>query len=143
MYTLSHLPAQDLVEVVTRGDLDADAFFEMIGKTRDLCAQTDATRVLVDHSRASVGGVPHEGIRAVADYCTLLNRVLAGGRLAVVLIADLDYGLGRVWLSYAEEMLAYESRLFRNRREAELWLLASRAKDPGDGGDTVPGGGSS
>lgn len=124
MYGLSHEREHDLVVVTTQGDLTASEFFAMIGRTKELCEETGARRVLVDHSNATVGRVRHDEVRGVASFCSVLNRVLRGGRLAVVLVADIDFGLGRMWLAYSEEMLEFESALFRTRGEAEQWLLS-------------------
>ncbi|MGE9295044.1 MAG: hypothetical protein ACQKBV_01975 [Puniceicoccales bacterium] len=120
------------IRVATAGDLEPAEFFEMIAQTNELSEKSKRRRVLVDHSLATVSSLTTEAIKDVACVCETLNDNLAGGRLAVVLARDLDYGLSRIWLAYVDDHLTFESRLFRERDAAVTWLeeglISSRIK---------------
>ena len=48
-------------------------------------------------------------------------------RTALVIAKDLDYGIGRMWMSYAEISDAIQERqLFRNFEEAVEWLVSPK-----------------
>ena len=47
-------------------------------------------------------------------------------RVAYVFAKDVDYGVGRMWLAYAEMFGAEQEReLFRNMEEAVEWLISA------------------
>lgn len=111
-----------LVTVRTQGDLEAEEFYEMIKKTEVVCREKGIRNALVDHSASTVRNISSEEVHSVALLCAILNDAMSGGKLAVVLIHDVDFGLGRMWESYTTNKLSYTSRLFRNLTEAEEWL---------------------
>ena len=114
---------RDLMIVKTSGDLQAEEFHKMISETDLKCRETSIKKVLVDHSASTVQNISADEIHGVAMLCSMMNDTIEGGKLAVVLIHDIDYGLGRMWHSYAVNTLSYESELFRSRQDAESWLL--------------------
>lgn len=114
--------AAGMVVLKTHGDLVAGEFEDMISQSREACRAGGWSRVLVDHSLSTVHRISEEEVIFIAGLCEALNDVLAGGRLAVVLVQDVDYGLGRMWLTYTTDRLTYESRIFRAAGEALDWL---------------------
>ena len=122
-YEIKTFDDKSLVLVKTCGDLEAEEFHKMITETEVLCREQLIRKVLVDHTASTVQNISSEEIHGVAMLCKILNEAMGtNGRLAVVLIHDIDYGLGRMWQSYAVNNLSFESELFRNRKDAEDWL---------------------
>lgn len=124
-FTLNIDKTADMVVLKTQGDLVAGEFEDMIARTRETCREGGWPRVLVDHSLSTVHRISEEEVIFIAGLCEALNDVLAGGRLAVVLVQDVDYGLGRMWLTYTTGRLTYESRIFRTPEEALDWLKSN------------------
>ena len=110
------------VLVKTEGDLKAEEFHEMIIEGKAKCEEASINKVLVDHTASTVKNISSSEVHGIAMMCSVLNDVMTGGRLAVVLIYDVDYGMGRMWESYTINKLEYDSRLFRNVNEAREWL---------------------
>ena len=106
----------------TSGDLEASEFYEMIKEAEKLCREKSLKKVFVDHTASTVRNLSADEIHGIALMCTVMNEVMKGGKLAVVMPGDLDYGLGRMWHSYSIDKLEYDSMLFRNLEEAEEWI---------------------
>lgn len=123
------------VVVTTGGELAASEFHAMIADVQRHCVESGLRRVLVDHSAATVRKLAADDVYAIARSCAVLNPELVGGQLAVVLVSDIDYGLGRMWQSYADDQLSYASGVFRSLDDARAWLKA-------DDGDRELGGSS-
>ena len=124
-YEISADTGETVITVKTKGDLEAEEFHKMITETEVFCREKSIRKVLVDHTSSTVQHISAEEIHGVAMLCSILNDAMEGGKLAVVLIHDIDYGLGRMWHSYAINNLNFDSELFRNRQEAEAWLEES------------------
>ncbi|UCG89232.1 MAG: hypothetical protein JSW71_12105 [Gemmatimonadota bacterium] len=79
----------------------------------------DAT-VIWDLEHAGIEMNPRQIIGLVRS---LMHRPSArGGKHAVVVTRDLDYGLARLAEAYVEAWLETELMVFRNRGDAEEWL---------------------
>jgi len=121
-HSLELVPDTGLIRVATTGDLHAEEFLVMIRETNRLVLASGRTRVLVDHSLATVESIPASGVRTVAKACEILNDAMRGGRMAILVTRDIDYGLARMWKTFADGLLAYDSALFRDYDEAIRWL---------------------
>ncbi len=122
-HTLSFDPARNLITVATAGALQAAEFVTMIAETGEAARAHDCRRVLVNHAHATVRELNNDEIRFVADTCVYLNPILSDGRLAVLMHEAIDFGLGRMWLSFTEGKLSYESQIFRQESAALAWVL--------------------
>ncbi len=85
------------------------------------------TNTMWDFSAADAGGVESREIRDIAVLVSRYGQKRKGGRTALVLSGDLEFGLGRMFSSFIEmemekEENPFEFRCFRNRAEAEAWL---------------------
>lgn len=110
------------LDVVTAGNLTAAEFHTMIAEVGEICQRKGIAQVLINHAEAHVHGLTVAEIQGVAQLCTTINEALSGGRVAVLMADDLDYGLARMWLTYTADLLSYESALFRDFAEAVAWL---------------------
>ena len=70
---------------------------------------------LIRESRVETARVGHDFIRSIAHH----DRRTITGRTALVGDSDLMYGVFKVYAAYADGI---DCRVFRNRREAMLWL---------------------
>ncbi len=121
-YRISKETNSPVVKVTTSGELVADEISRLIVDIEDVCRLNETQYVIVDQSRSSARMISGDEVLYIAQKTRNLNQVLFGGRLAIVLVSDLDYGLGRMWESYTSDKLTFESELFRSLANAEKWI---------------------
>ena len=110
------------IELKTSGELDMPLFIEMAKVSIGLINETGYTNFLVDHTDAQGSGMSYENIEELAEACQVMNQYMPGGKSALVAGSEVDFGLGRMWQTLTEGTLNYESRLFKTKAEAKLWL---------------------
>ncbi len=87
---------------------------------------------LWDASNGRVAGaVSAEQMRASAAESQVLWKKMAGGKTAILVGRESDYGMGRMYEMLADRM-PRQLRVFRSRREAIEWLTLEDG--PGSGG---------
>ncbi len=87
---------------------------------------------LWDFSRADVSRVQGDDIRDLARLVRQYAEVRRGGRTALVLAGDLEFGLGRMFSVFsAIEEVPLEFACFRDNDSAEDWLWLSGVDGPG------------
>ena len=87
---------------------------------------TDGMDEVWDFSKASVKSFNEKELGILANFVKERLPRLAK-RTALVVAKDLDYGIGRMWMSYAEMSDAIQERqLFRNIEEAVEWLVSPK-----------------
>jgi len=82
---------------------------------------------IYDCRRADFSQVTASDLRDLAEY--LAPRVAGPARRAIVVDRDVEYGVARMWMVYAERA-PQERRVFRRLEEARRWLLDSRKPPP-------------
>ncbi len=121
-YRVSKEINSPVVKVTTSGEIDADEINSIIFDIERACLTYNTQFVIVDQSKSSAQKISGDEILGIAQMTAKLNKSLAGGRLAVILVSELDYGLGRMWEAYISGKLSFESELFRNLNSAEQWI---------------------
>ena len=77
-----------------------------------------------DFRKASMASFNESKLRILADFVKERLPKLAK-RVAYVIAKDVDYGIGRMWMTYADILNAKQERqLFRNMEEAVAWLAS-------------------
>ena len=85
-------------------------------------AMAQVRRILSDWSRVQRVEMDTGTIRKVAQMCGDAAREAEfRGRVAVVAVDDLTYGLARMWEAFVDGA-GWEHRVFRDRAEATAWL---------------------
>ncbi|MEM7515677.1 MAG: hypothetical protein AAF368_01955 [Planctomycetota bacterium] len=84
--------------------------------------------VLCDFNEADMAAVSSEEIREVAELFRTDSERFAGGRWAIAVSSDLNFGLAQMFTKLAE-FLPVEVRAFRDVTEAGAWLeLSEKAR---------------
>jgi hypothetical protein len=79
--------------------------------------------ILWDLTRAEISSYKTEHIIALVRKVKQYHHLRKGGKTAMVISKDLDYGLTRIYQAYAEtEGIAFEIRIFRDMEKAKEWL---------------------
>ena len=106
-----------------RGDLSAD---EILKAQEDLYLESgfDPSRpCLWDATNGNVAGAMSGAeMQGAANRSTTLWERMAGGRTAILVAREADFGMGRMYEQMAADM-PRELRVFRDRDEAVAWLL--------------------
>ena len=110
------------------GETSGDAVVETFGDLLDAMLDHDewqpGARWMHDHTDLNAAPLTVEGIQRIADLCAERRTRLGAGKCAIVLTADLEYGLGRMWAAHVESKWDVVTRIFRARDEARAWLSA-------------------
>ncbi len=106
-------------------------FREVIGTLEGFYGRDDLPdRVLWDGRDATIAHLTHDELERIATYPKRWRRPdkpLPGGKRAIVVSTDLDYGLARIVdlvQGLARDELPYEVRTFRSLDEALHWLAS-------------------
>ena len=103
---------------------------EMFDCEKEFYSDSPTKLQLWDMSASKLTKVTVEGMRQFIIRTSRLGKVRSGGRTAVLVDSQLQYGLGRMAEAFGEfESLPFEFRVFKNRSEALEWLKSSL---PGD-----------
>jgi len=114
-------PVRDLTIHQVRGRVSA---VEIIACLDDYYNGRKITRnTLWDFSETDLGGVSSADIRRILEVVGKYGKARQGGKTALVLIGELEYGLGRMFSSLGElENIPFAVSCFRERARAEEWL---------------------
>ena len=102
------------------GALTAPQAIEAI---QDFLTNDPTPFVLWDFTEGTLAGISRDGLRELIERLRQFAGVRAGGRTALVVPKDVDYGIGRV-LEVLIEMteIPFRVRAFRDMAEATAWL---------------------
>jgi hypothetical protein len=86
---------------------------------------------LWDMTEAGVGSTTSEGLAQFVAKAARLGQERAGGKTAVVVRSDLQFGLARMSEAFAaSHPLPYTLRVFRDRDQALAWLTGPDTGKP-------------
>jgi hypothetical protein len=110
---------QNLIVTKATGSLTA---VELLRFVNEVWAPARAP-VLFDAVDASIAQITAEDIRKLADTATTLRRTSGlSAKLAIAAAADVDFGLARMFQSFADVNNGGNVRVFRSVTEAVSWL---------------------
>jgi len=78
--------------------------------------------VMIDHRKLELSYLQPSDISQLADLVKNSRGELGDGRMAVVLIGDVVFGLGRMWEITSEPDTDLNIRIFKDDKEALLWV---------------------
>ena len=85
--------------------------------------------VLWDITVGSLAAIPAKDLRTIVDLAAPFAHKRKGGRTAILCTTDLNFGLSRMFQSFAELMqIPFEIRVFRDLDEAKGWLYELRKR---------------
>ena len=106
----------------TSGDAVVETFRDLLDAMLDHDEWQPGTPWMHDHTDLNAAPLTVEGIQQIADLCAERRTRIGDGKCAIVLTADLEYGLGRMWAAYVESRWDAVTVIFRTRDEARAWL---------------------
>jgi hypothetical protein len=111
---------KDLTVFVATGEL---TFADQIAAFKEFY-EGDPTKNELWDMRAITGNrISSDELRQVTFFTKQYSHKRTGGKTAMVMNSDLDYGLGRMSETFAEtEDLPWEIRIFRSMDEALAWM---------------------
>jgi hypothetical protein len=112
--------SDELTEHIVTGDVTDKEMFECEEKFY----KSDPTKFQMwDMSKAKLTNITIDGMRQFIARSSKLGKIRSGGRTAVVVQSQYQFGLGRMAETFGEfESLPFSFRLFRNRSEALDWF---------------------
>ena len=115
----------DLTQFIVEGDYP---FEEQMETLRDFYSGEHTHNVLWDLRKYTGPRITSRQLQHMVSYIVEHSDKRAGGRTAMVVLQDLDYGLGRMGAAIAEvSEYSCEFALFRNSEDALEWLAGGDA----------------
>ena len=109
-----------MVKTSGRATLEGfDAFLEaMTSDPRWLTGMS----ILGDHSELDMSSMSAQEIENLVSARLLRASAVGAGRLAIVAGNPLTFGFGRMFETYAEDVLPFRMRIFKKTDDALAWL---------------------
>jgi hypothetical protein len=110
----------DLTIFEIRGTISAD---ELLTSIREFYTESVTKRFLWDAREGSLAGISADEFRNIARSTKKISNCRDEGKTALLGAKEIDYGLGRMYESFAEmENIPCEYRTFRAFEDAMEWL---------------------
>jgi hypothetical protein len=115
------IEAQNNLTVFTVKDVvDSE---QLLAQVVSFLAESPTPLALWDLKPGSLASMASKELQSIVDRGKQFAESRRGGRTAIVCATDLDYGLCRMFETYAEiSDLPFAINVFRNHREAREWL---------------------
>lgn len=84
-----------------------------------------------DHSELNADPLTVSDIRHIAKLCAERRTQIGSGRCAIVVRADLEYGLARMWSAYVDGSWDVATSVFRTSEQGRAWLLSDQPAPDG------------
>ena len=122
--TRSFEPENDLTIFAVSGSVDAE---QLTTQIISFLKGEPTQLVLWDITEGSLAAIPAKDLRMIVDLASPFAHRRKGGRTAIVCTTDLNFGLSRMFQSFAELMhIPFEMHVFRVFEEAKGWLYELR-----------------
>jgi len=113
----------DLTVFTVKGELTAK---EIIHCASEYYTKKPTKFVLWDATSGTVGAISNDDFRQLAEQMKNFTSKRKGGKTAFIGNSNLDFGLGRMYGSFAEiEDLPVAYRTFRTVEEAKKWIFSN------------------
>lgn len=121
-FTIEYVEELNAIVLKTEGSITVIDSLRMIDAEVDMLEQYPEASILYDQTRSTAENITSDHIIKISEYSARLGELMEGKKLAVVLVDNLGYGLGRMWQSFTETKVPFEIKLFRTYEEAEKWI---------------------
>jgi hypothetical protein len=113
-------PDDDTTVFTVTGEVTAA---EIIDAIMDFLLTAPTQLVIWDLGNGSLHKIPPRDLRSIVERAGPYTVARAGGRTAIVVHNDLDFGLSRMFEAFAElGEVPFEIRVFRDITGAKEWL---------------------
>jgi len=116
---------EGFVEVATGGVATVETFMRMLSDILGLDGWTPGTPLLMNHTELNTESLTTADIREIARITFEAKSQFGSLRMATLVRRDIEFGLARMWEVFIDERWDGESQVFRDRGDAEKWLLES------------------
>ena len=108
--------------VTTQGDGHVDGFIAFFKELVSHPQWKSGSRILMDHRELHIDGIKMNGIEIISQFFKGIGPKLGGGKLAMVMKREIDFGLARAWEILTADDVEIEIEIFRSFTEASQWL---------------------
>jgi hypothetical protein len=78
--------------------------------------------ILLDHRKLNIADITVKGIDRVSHHFQKIAPQLGGGKIALVMKKDIDFGIARAWELTTDEHVDIQIGVYRSMDEARMWL---------------------
>lgn len=113
-------------EIVTFGDAEVEAFRDILEALVTHAQWETGTPMLIDLTHLNAAPLAIGDMNIIAGFNAQYSRRLGESKCAVLAINDLEYGMGRAWETFVENKWQIETKLFKSRDAAIVWLTRNK-----------------
>ena len=121
-FTIEYDESLGAIVLEAAGVMSVEHSKRMIDAEVEMLQKHPGASILYNQTTSSADALTGNDIFEISEYSAKLGELLEGKKLAVVLLDDLSFGLGRMWNSFTEEKVPFEIQLFRCKDEAAEWI---------------------
>ena len=81
--------------------------------------------IYADYTDSSTVELNSERVAEISHIVKGKSELLGGGKMAIVMSSDLDYGFGRMFQLLTEDYISKEINIYRDPEEASSWIVSS------------------
>ena len=116
----------DLTVFTVVGEVDAE---QVLSQIISFLTGEPTQLVLWDITVGSLERISSNDVRMIVERAAPFADRRKGGRTAIVCLRDLEYGISRMFQSFADVMqVPFEMNVFRNLEKARGWLNGARKR---------------
>jgi hypothetical protein len=122
-YIIRYVGEVNSVIMTTSGSIIPERVKDLIDAEVEMLIEHPEANLIYDQSNSTAEEITGDDIWKIAQDSARLSELLTGRKMAVVLLEDLEFGLGRMWKSFTEAKVPFEIQLFRDVEAAKEWVL--------------------
>lgn len=115
-------PDSDTFIITTSGQGSAEGILAFLDDIVSHAAWRPGNNILLDHRKLDIADITVEGIERVSYHFQKMGPLLGGGKIALVMKKDIDFGIARAWELTTNENVDMQIGVYRSMDEARMWL---------------------
>lgn len=125
VYNLYFYPEKGYVKIVTSGHMSVDSIMETLSSVLTHELWEPGMNIYADYTDSSTVELNSERVAEISHIVRGKSEMLGGGKLAIVMSSDLDFGFGRMFQLLTEDHISKEINVYRDPDEASNWIISS------------------
>ena len=121
-YDIKVEPDGRFFTVTTTGPGSAEGIIAFLDAIVSHASWQPGNTILLDHRKLDIANITVEGIDRVSHHFQKIGPQLGGGKIALVMKKDIDFGIARAWELTTDAHVDMQIGVYRSIDEARMWL---------------------
>lgn len=118
-------PEKGYVKIVSSGHVSVEAIMDTLSAVLSHELWEPGMNIYADYTDSSTVELNSERVAEISHIVKGKSELLGGGKMAIVMSSDLDYGFGRMFQLLTEDYISKEINIYRDPEEASSWIVSS------------------